>query len=242
MKNLNLLIVEDDVVTAKRIAEYLEKLGYTIIGTTSSGEEALEIMNSKPIDIVLMDIRLKGTLDGIETAKRILKEWDVDIIYITDIEDEEVFKRARTTFPKNYLTKPLNLRQLNIAIDLAIADGESNTVLRSFQNKYAFLYFSDNSYKKVTVEDICIIEANGPYTKIFIKGNDTPLKVSISSNKIYKKLNSQLLLKVHKSFYINMERVDSIENKILILDGKKIPVSPRLYKGVLKHFNILKRN
>lgn len=246
MTRLCILIVEDDLMLAKSMGEYLYGRGYTIQGCVTSGEEAISLMLDKPADILIMDIHLKGTLDGVETAKKILKKITIPIIYCTGVEDEDVFKRAKTTFPKNYLTKPFSMAQLGIAIDLALVDNERVTnkdevLLREIHNKFVFIYFRDGGYQKVTVDDICIIEADGPYSKVFLTGKKTPLMIAISSNNVIKKLKSPYLKKVHKSFYINITKVDAIDSKSVIIENIRIPIGASFYKDTIKHFNILKR-
>jgi DNA-binding NarL/FixJ family response regulator len=245
MQKLNVLIVEDDTLLAKNMATYLTRKGYEVVNTLASGEEAIEQMNDSRAEVILMDIHLKGKMDGVETAKAILKKHNVIVIYITEVDDGDIFRRAKATFPKSYITKPFSMAQLGVSLNLAI-DNErekegDEVVLKNLHNKYVFLFNQNNCYQKITVEDISIIEAQGAYSKIFLTGAEQPMFVSISSNNIIKKLNSTLLKKVHKSFYINPDKVDAIENRTLKISNKTIPIGTLYYKDTLKYFNIIKR-
>ncbi|NBD32031.1 MAG: response regulator [Cyanobacteria bacterium] len=90
-----IFIVEDELIIAKSLARQLEKLNYDVVGTASSGEKALELIEQNPPDLVLMDIVIAGEMDGIETAKKIREKFDIPVIYLTAYSDEETLKRVQ---------------------------------------------------------------------------------------------------------------------------------------------------
>ena len=118
-----ILIVEDDLIIAEGISDDLIKEGYQVLQICQSGEEALELVEKNLPDLMLMDIRLKGKLDGIQVTERILNKYRVPIIYLSDIKDRQVVKDASKTKPANYLTKPFQTHQLLIAVELALYKG-----------------------------------------------------------------------------------------------------------------------
>ncbi len=116
----NILIVEDEYLIAEVIKTRLESSGYLVPAIVSSGSEAVKkAMNLAP-DLILMDIVLKGDMDGVQAAERIRSHQDVPIIFITAHTDEETLRRAKVTGPFGYLTKPINDRQLIINIEIAL--------------------------------------------------------------------------------------------------------------------------
>ncbi len=120
MAKAKVLIVEDDRVVVKDLQGSLEDLGFDIASIVSSGEEALKKAKENKPDIVLMDIVLKGDMDGIETAGQIHSQFDIPVVYLTSYTDEKVLERAKITEPFGYISKPFVERELNIAIEIAL--------------------------------------------------------------------------------------------------------------------------
>ncbi|MDY6903181.1 MAG: response regulator [Thermodesulfobacteriota bacterium] len=120
MKKERILIVEDEFVTAMEIEESLKDLGYAVTDIVNSGEKALSAVESSAVDLVLMDIKLKGDIDGVEAAGRIRREFDVPVIYLTALADEPIRERAKITEPYGYIMKPFENRELHINIEIAL--------------------------------------------------------------------------------------------------------------------------
>ena len=120
MSNARILIVEDEGIIAADIEDRLRRLGYKIIGWASTGPEALNYtVTSKP-DLILMDIMLKDSVDGIETAGQIRQKFDIPIIYLTAYADEAILDRAKITEPFAYLLKPFSERELRANIEMTL--------------------------------------------------------------------------------------------------------------------------
>jgi two-component system, response regulator PdtaR len=120
MANERIMIVEDESIVAMGIKHKLEDLGYKVVGIEATGEGAVSTALKKEPDLILMDIVLKGDLDGIEAANEIHHHIDTPIIYITAYSDEEVLKRARITEPYAYILKPFKKSEVNANIQMAI--------------------------------------------------------------------------------------------------------------------------
>jgi PAS domain S-box-containing protein len=116
----NILIVEDDFVIAKVLAESLQELGYQVAGIISTGEEAVERAAKVHPDLVLMDIRLKGEMDGIEAGEQISGDLHIPIVYLTAYSDERTVERAKITEPYGYLIKPFTDTELKTTLEMAI--------------------------------------------------------------------------------------------------------------------------
>ena len=115
-----ILVVEDDIQMAKFIQFKLNYMGYEVAGNATNSTEALERAGMLKPDLILMDIMLEGSSDGIETAQKIVAQQHVPIIYLTAHEDEVLFERAKITEPFGYLIKPFNDRDLRIVLETSL--------------------------------------------------------------------------------------------------------------------------
>ncbi len=114
------LIVEDEGIVALSIRETLKKLGYVVTGICATGEDAIQKTGETLPDVVLMDIHLKGDMDGISATEKISGMYDIPVIYLTAYTDDETLNRAMKTRPHSYLVKPFNERELYSNIEFAI--------------------------------------------------------------------------------------------------------------------------
>jgi len=134
MGNERIMIVEDESIVAMGIKHKLEDLGYKVVGVVATGEGAVETALKTEPDLILMDIVLKGDMDGMEAAQKIHSRQDTPIIYITAYSDEEVLERARITEPYGYILKPFKKSEVNANIQMAIykhaCDKKKSEVIR----------------------------------------------------------------------------------------------------------------
>jgi CheY-like chemotaxis protein len=126
MKNekVRILILEDEGIQAMGLEETLEKHGYEVAYIADNGKEALEFMSRQAVDLALLDIHIKGDMDGIETAWKIKDFASIPIIYLTAYMDHETVRRAEETAPAAYLTKPY--RELNLINSIEAALQNAN--------------------------------------------------------------------------------------------------------------------
>jgi CheY-like chemotaxis protein len=115
-----ILIVEDDDIIAKVEDWRLKNLGYEVCGRAITGAEAMEMAAKHKPDVVLMDINIKGDIDGIETAKMIKKAYNIPVIYVTSHSDGQTLERARDTNPDGFVVKPFDDNDLRVAISLVL--------------------------------------------------------------------------------------------------------------------------
>ncbi len=120
MGKAQILIVEDDGIVALDIESRLKKLGYSVSGVVNYAEKAIENIEVHNPDLVLMDIVLKGEMDGIETAEIIRSRFDIPVVFLTAYADEERFERAKFTMPFGYILKPFQDKDLKITIEMAL--------------------------------------------------------------------------------------------------------------------------
>ncbi len=115
-----ILVVEDESIVAQDVQNRLERLGYIVSAVTSSGEGAIQEVRKMPPDLVLMDIVLKGQMDGITAAESIHNEFCIPLIYVTAHADKKTLERAKITEPYGYVLKPFEDRELHTAVEMAL--------------------------------------------------------------------------------------------------------------------------
>jgi two-component system cell cycle sensor histidine kinase/response regulator CckA len=128
-----IFVVEDEPIVSLHLQRVLNNLGYIVAGVAASGEAALETVGAAGPDLVLMDIRLNGDLDGVETAERIHAAHDLPVIFLTGYSDSQTLQRAKVTDSFGYILKPIEERALHIAIDTAVYRHATEARLRQFQ-------------------------------------------------------------------------------------------------------------
>ncbi|MBD2120047.1 response regulator [Trichocoleus sp. FACHB-262] len=121
MTSINIMVVEDESIVAKDLQNRLKKFGYAVPVVAASGEEAILRASESHLDLVLMDIRLKGAIDGIEAARQIHHRFQLPIIYLTAYADDDTLARAKQTQPYGYILKPFKERELNTTIEITLA-------------------------------------------------------------------------------------------------------------------------
>lgn len=127
-KSQYILVVEDEMITALDIKLKLEDFGYNVIKTVKSGEEAIEVVKNNALDLILMDITLKGDINGIETTRRIKKDYDIPVIYLTANTNKESIEQAINTKPEGYIPKPFDVMELKHTVGVA---------LRKYKSQYS---------------------------------------------------------------------------------------------------------
>ncbi len=130
MTESRILVVDDERIVSLDIQSALARLGYALAGTAATGEEALALAQSAKPDLVLMDIRLGGGMDGTEAAALISQTVDVPVVFLTAYSDEQTMRRALATSPFGYLLKPFDDRELRSGIELALAKHGAERDLR----------------------------------------------------------------------------------------------------------------
>jgi two-component system, sensor histidine kinase and response regulator len=132
-----ILIVEDERIVARDLAETLSRLGYVVSDLATTGEDAIAKVRAGVPELVLMDVRLPGAIDGIEAARQICAEQSVPIVYLTAHADDETLRRAKGTHPLAFLVKPFRPADLRCAIEIALDKHQIDTALREHGHSLA---------------------------------------------------------------------------------------------------------
>ena len=115
-----IMVVEDEQITAADLEASLEELGYAVTAIASSGKQAIRGAETTLPDLVLMDIRIKGEMDGVDAARQIRQRLDIPVIYLTAHADDETLERAKSAEPLGYIVKPFQESELRVAIQMAL--------------------------------------------------------------------------------------------------------------------------
>jgi len=136
MLQKKIMLVEDEMIVAVGMQRRLEKMGYVVLDIVDNGEEAVRKAGELKPDLILMDIVLKGEMDGIEAAQQIHELYDIPIIYLTAYSDEETLERAKITEPFGYVLKPFEDREVQSVIEMALYKHETERKLKESEEKY----------------------------------------------------------------------------------------------------------
>lgn len=244
---IKILVVEDEMIIAAKISMQLTSLGYDVTGILPRGEQAVLHVEENTPDIVLLDINLKGRLDGIETALQIQRQRDIPIIYLTANGDEATFNRAKSTRPYAFISKPFKQLDLQRAIELTISHMAENETgphtAPTSDNERPFILndriFVRHKEKmvKIMVADILYIEADRNYCRIFTSTREYLLSITLKI--IEDKLPSQLFLRIHRSYMINLAQVDEVAESHVMIAQKPIPLSAGLKEQLMERIQTL---
>ena len=244
---VKILVVEDEMIIAAKISMQLTNMGYQVTGILPRGEEAVLSVKENVVDLVLLDINLKGEIDGIETSKQIQQFSCIPIIYLTANGDEATFNRAKITKPAGFISKPFRQLDLQRAIELAICRmAENETAQQTFEGNSEVQHFilSDRifvRYKekmiKIMVSDILYIEADRNYSRIFACNKEYLLSVTLKT--IQEKLSENIFVRIHRSYMINITQVEEVADSYVIIAKKPIPMSAGLKEQRLNRIQSL---
>ena len=250
-RRVNILIVEDELLLAEDSKERLELMGHNVVAYVPSVKKALEQLKEHPeINMVLIDIRLKGELDGIELAKMINVEYKIPFIFLTAYADWYLVERAKQVRPFNYMLKPFNDQEMAINIEMAMAqfdrtqsydsgDGPGSTPQEEDDSVLHFndsLFLKkDNHYQRVALADITVLEADNNYTRVYTTHGK--YLYSTVLKRVEEKLPDNYFLRVHRSYIVNINSVDGFGDNMLDVSGKRIPVSKQYRAKVFEIFS-----
>ncbi|MDA7502249.1 LytTR family transcriptional regulator DNA-binding domain-containing protein [Chitinophagales bacterium] len=243
MKRIKVLIVEDEVIVAKDIAYYLTKMGCDVFGILMHGEEVMPFLKKDQADIILMDITLKGKLDGVQTAHLVKQQYDIPIVFLTANTDDTSFELAKATKPFAFVEKPFSPKQLVRTIGLLIEQIAStskeatNEETDSFVLSDRIFVRANGKMVKVFLSDILFIEAAGSYSKMVT--DDREYVIAVNLQNLGGKIANDSLVRVHRSYIINIKRIDSMEENEVLIQTKTIPVSRSHRSEFLKKLTMI---
>lgn len=238
-----ILIVEDDMIIASNISLQLTKAGYEVTGIESRGEEAIIHARLNTPDIILMDINLRGSLNGIETVRKIQELSDIPVIYITANTDEATFEIARKTHPFAFVDKPITMRDLRRTLDLAVEqlkrDRDESQVTGeqiALLNDRIFIRHQGQMVK-LLLQDILYVEADRNYCHLITDKKGYVLTTTLKDMQM--KLPASLFVRVHRSFVVNIAKLEVLSENHVEISRKVIPLSRSCRDDLMKHLQTI---
>jgi DNA-binding LytR/AlgR family response regulator len=232
---IKILIVEDDMLIAANISLQLTKLGYEVCGIVPRGEEAVAHVRMNPPDLILMDINLKGAVNGIAAAKTIRQIKSIPIVYLTANNDEATFARARETHPSAFISKPFST--INLQRTIALVVDQLKGEIRTDPREQPVQVLDDRIFVrhngrmvKLLLEDILYIEAERNYCNIVTSNGHYLVVCTLKT--IEQELPDAHFLRVHRSYMVNISKLDVLADRHLEIKRKVIPVS-KSYRELL---------
>ncbi len=240
MGKITVLIVEDEAILAMDLADRLEMMGYVVAGPVASGQEALSLFKEKSIDIVLMDIHLRGEMDGVDTALQIRKLRPVPLIYLTAQTDIPTVERAKATFPSAYLAKPFDEKNLYLAIEMALhnfafhksaslpmpanstPEKAALTADNILRTETAIFIKQNYKFVKFIPEDLLYCQADGVYTDLITRDKKYSLRLGLQQ--VIEKLHYPPLVRIHRSYAVNRLNIESFTDQEVSIAGHEIPI------------------
>jgi response regulator RpfG family c-di-GMP phosphodiesterase len=157
MNSEKILVVEDEWVVAEQLCRELKDPGYTVCSTASTGDEAIRMVEEHSPDLILMDIVLKGKMNGIEAADRITSQFNIPVIYLTAYTNQEYIERAKLTNPFGYLVKPYNQKELYATIEMVLHKHRVDKEIKDYLDRLT------RCYTGIMKAFSGAIELRGPY-------------------------------------------------------------------------------
>lgn len=232
---INCIAIDDEPLALKQLVNYINKTPFlNLIDSFNSALKAIDLINTSKIDLIFLDIQMPD-LTGIEFAKIINK--DKKIIFTTAYQQFalEGFKVEAV----DYLLKPFNYEEFLTASNKAfryfglLQKAENKDVNNSYEENYLFVK-SEYKIKKIIYDEILYIEGLKDYVKIYIE-NQKPIMSLISMKSLEEKLPDNKFIRIHRSYIVNTDKINTIERSRIVFGEKYIPISDG-YKDVFQKF------
>jgi DNA-binding LytR/AlgR family response regulator len=258
-EKVNVLIVEDESIVALDLSAGLERDGYNVVGIADNAEEAQQLFTENPVDILLMDIHIIGDKDGIDTATELLKHKTVPVIFLTAFTDPMTVSRVKHIQAAAFLTKPYNVTNVRIAIELALnnlaitkqtaAAGkviplenhgdrpvpdttDKETVLQ--MNDYIFVK-NNYVFVKIRLADLLYLEADNNYVNVVTQEKKFVLRLSLSQ--LLEKINYKPLVRIHRSYAVNIDAIQSFNDQEVQIGKVELPIGRNYKEDFLRYFD-----
>ncbi len=231
----SVFVVEDEQLIALHINSLLHELGYQTFPALASYEASVNFLKKNPVDLVILDIQLDTEKDGVDLAKYLKEQCHIPFIFLSSISDPDTFARARELQPYAYLSKPFRKEDLFTAIELALQRFESERQSQNTHKDYLFVN-ERGVYTKVHYCDILFAKSDHVYVQIHTRmGKQHLLRSSLSA--LCERLPDHFQ-RVHRSYVINMDCIDTIQTQHVLIQEYQIPISKNFRQSFMEELRI----
>ncbi len=243
---IKILIVEDEMLIGAKISMFLTELGYDVTGLLPRAEEAIQNASENPPDIALLDIQLKGSMDGITLAQRLNDEHHIPVIFLTANSDNASFQRAKMAKPYAFLAKPFKKTDLQRALELtiqrmaeqvpvAVAEKSEKEDIYVMSDRI-FVRYKDQMHK-IKFENLLYLEAERNYCRIVTHTKEYLL--SMPMKRLEDQLPTAVFQRIHRSYIVNMALIDTISEESVTISQKVLPLSKSYRDDFLPRFRMM---
>jgi DNA-binding LytR/AlgR family response regulator len=229
VKLLNIYIVEDEPLITATVETALKKQGFKVIGDSDEFDEALAQIDKLRPDLVLLDIQLEGVKDGIDLAIE-LDNRKIPYLYLTSQTDPQTIKRVKETHPLGYIVKPFTEAGLRSNIELAWHNF-------SLTDEDFILLKSNGRTHKINQASITYLKAFDNYCYVHTTTNHYLVPHTLKHTS--EKLNLKNFVKTHRSYWVNLKRITSVEKNLVFIGDQAIPISNSNKEGLFKKLELL---
>lgn len=214
-----LLIVEDEPIIAQDLQMCMEDAGFEVIGISDNADQALHLISESLPDLALLDINIRGQIDGIDLANQINNRFGIPFVFLTSYYDKTTLSRASLVNPSAYILKPFKEEEMVMNVRLALNKSSVNP--KSEPDK---MFVRDAGLlRPIQLHDLLFAKGEDNYTKFFLRNGQTHT-LSQTLKLVESKLPDQSFCRVHKSYVINTQYIDLIEHSLLQVAGHAIPI------------------
>ncbi|WP_435625500.1 LytR/AlgR family response regulator transcription factor [Flagellimonas sp.] len=246
---IKILIVEDNVIIADDMQSMLEEIGYEIVDNVIVYEQAVDVLKNNEVDLVLIDIILASDKTGIDLGKHIREQYNIPFIFVTSNSDRATVENAKTVKPDGYLVKPFEQQDLYTSIEIAlsnfnysrkentkeIAGNEGDAFTSNSVLKDSIFVKKQHLYYRIQFTDIQFIKADNVYLEV----NTAEKKFLVRSplKDYLEKLPKNKFYRAHKSYIVNVDHIDAINSKDIVINNNLIPISKDFKEFIISSMN-----
>lgn len=234
--SLSLLIVEDEAIIADDLSMILEDIGYHIAGIASSFDEATQLLETESPDMVLLDIMLKGEKTGIDIAGLIQEKHDLPFVFITSLYDKSTVEKANKTRPSGYLVKPFKESDLQVTLQLAWKKHKESKAKGSENNTKKIFIRHNGAMVPLVPDEILYVEASDNYAIFYTAAKQFVVTQTLKS--VEDQLSGDDFCRIHKTYLINLSKIDLIEHSVVFINGKALPIGKVYKKDLLENITV----
>ncbi len=218
--NLKVLIVEDNSLIAFELSNNIEKMGHQVVDTVSTASGAEAVVNNQEVDLALLDINIKGDRDGIAVAK-IMERKGIPFIYLTSYYDEATLDRVKETNYAAFIAKPYT--ELDLKLNIELAKRKSYEPEKTRRREY-YTYTDNKMTRKVYFNDVLYVKSDDNYS-VFHTADKKKILVRIPLKNLEDELDDDRFFRIHRSYMINTDKIQSFSNNTVIIASENIPIS-----------------
>ncbi|NNL09765.1 MAG: response regulator [Croceitalea sp.] len=246
---IKILIVEDNVIIADDMQSMLEEIGYEVVDNVIVYEQAVEVLRNTHVDLVLIDIILASDKTGIDLGKHIRNVYNIPFIFVTSNSDKATVENAKTVKPDGYLVKPFEQQDLYTSIEIALSNFNYS---RKAESKEIGGDDGDSFMSDSVLKDSIFVKKQHLYYRIqfgdiqFIKADNVYLEVNTVDKKFLvrsplkdylEKLPKHKFYRAHKSYIVNVDHIDAINSKDIMINNTLIPISKDFKEFIISSMN-----